>query len=189
MSSRARRTLLWCLGSILGLALVFGCLAPWHVVRFFQGPTSRVGWDHASGEQVPENFRYLVFPRDGATCFRDIDCTQPAGVLKRALLNEWQEYPLETVAFRNFKDLDTPQYVPRAMLTAEPPQEAALLAAMKELSQVKRWGTTAHATLIAPGRWEVRVMKQGEHYGPQTDEYVYEVFEGEVLPRRWILHR
>lgn len=110
-------------------------------------------------------------------------------MLKRALLNEWGEYSLEVVAVWNFEDPDAPQYVPLAMLTAEPPQEAALLAAMKELSGVKVRRTTAQATLIAPGRWEVRVMWEREAYGPETNEYVYEVVGGEVLPRRWIRHR
>ncbi len=161
--------IVWLILTILIDAIAFPFNPPWD-------------WVSTSGQPVPPEFYYIMFPKSPATATYDKPDGKAVGTLTRAMINGQTELS-DTWVSLNCTPLE-PQWVKFEEVTFDPPpSHEALVAAASANYAARHYDPLAnlsfHATPI-PGGIEVHVqLRPDDDY---VDNYVYTVSNGAATP-------
>lgn len=180
-ASRARRITVWLVQAallLLGSVLVFAAI----LVLYPKHPPDPA-WQASSGDPVPAEFLYAMFPANANVPIANTPGGTPTGVLTRALVNSQAE--IDAGGWVQLQDAAASGWVPLSELRFEPPANSGVdyFAAFNAAYQARAPGDRRGASLnFGPDPSGVQMatlrLKQENHW----QEYVYLISAGKAKP-------
>lgn len=147
--------------------------------------TMRPNWTAASGEAVPENFQYVMFPTHEDVRRHDAPDGARIGTLDRAVVNSQAE--IEAGGWVRVLGAESDSWVKLSELAYLPPSGANVdyFAAYAKVYREQIERGSGRATLEITGQAErnaIITLRLAQEQDDDAQKYVYEVSQGRATP-------